>query len=460
VRSWGFANSWVFDHHTARFSINGWIWLVQRLFGTHPNGMYLTPLLASLAQVPLLYACGRALGVPAAGFAACLALLLFDPALDASSQLLPGIFQATYVLAALHALLCFARAPEQGRRWLCFAGAWLFAAYLAVVTTVYVFPGVALGAGAVRRSLRDAVWVFAVFAGLFVLETVGYALWSPYPFGQFQLILRTHTDVKPTTFLGLFERFLVLPPDWQIALAGWLLCGLAWLALRRSRQLPETRAPGSYALWLVPASGLAGMTLGVKHLNPIIPATDFSIRYCDVLMPLLALGLGCTSVWLARLVGRGRRLAYVPALGVLALLAATTGAWLFVSPARRVRPPGHRPTVARAERRDLAQPTDRRSKPLGSLPDEDADLHPVGLPGGAQPAGRGRAAATPPRQDARRIAHASLFLARRAGPGCGRARDQVAPVSADRRAPGCGTEARLAGVRRSGMRRRALLIHD
>ncbi|HKP61165.1 MAG TPA: hypothetical protein VJV78_30755 [Polyangiales bacterium] len=319
VRSWPFANTWVFDHHTARFSINVWIWMVQRLFGTHPNGMYLPPLLASLAQVPLLYACGRALGVPAAGFLACLLLLLFDPAHDASSQLLPGIFQATYVLAALHGVLRFARAPEQGRRWLWATGIWLFVAYLAMVTSVYVFPGVALGIWCVRRSVRDVAQVFGVFGALWLLETIGYALWSPYPLGQFQLILHTHTDVKPTTFFGLFDRFRALPHDWQGVLLTWLACAGAWLGFFRRRQPQQ---PGNYALWLVPASALAGITFGIKHLNPIIPATDFSVRYCDVLMPLVALGLGCTAAWLAELAGRRPR----PALAAFALVVAAGGA--------------------------------------------------------------------------------------------------------------------------------------
>src|ERR1700733_12547340 len=51
VRTWRYANPWVFDHHTARFSIILPIWVVQRALGPHPNGMYVLPVLAAVLQV-------------------------------------------------------------------------------------------------------------------------------------------------------------------------------------------------------------------------------------------------------------------------------------------------------------------------------------------------------------------------------------------------------------------------
>jgi hypothetical protein len=297
VKSQAYANPWVFDHHTARFAIILPIWIVQRIFGAHPNGMYVLPLLAAVAQVPLLWACARLLGSVWCGVMACLALLLFEPAADSASQLLPGIFQATYVLGALHSTLRFGLDPQPQRRWLVLAAAWLFAAYLSMVTTVYFFPGAALAIWLVRGRIGDVAVVFGILAAAFVLETIGYALFSPYPFGQFQLILHTHTDVKPIGFWGLFGRFAALPLDWRAMLATWLACGAAWFGLRRRSELRGYAR--AYALWLLPLSGLAGMTLGIKSLNPIIPATTFDARYCHVLIPLLALGIGATLVAVA-----------------------------------------------------------------------------------------------------------------------------------------------------------------
>ena len=314
LRSWAAENPWVFDHHTARFSINVPAWLALRLFGSHPNVMYVAPLAAALAQVPLLYGVGRALGLRWAGLLACLLLLVFEPMADAASQFLPGIFQATYLLGALHAVVRFD--CERRRRWAIAAGIWLFAAYLAMVTTVYVLPGFVLALWLPRRRSGDVAWALGAFAVLWAVETAGYALWSKYPFGQFQLILSTHTDVKPITFWGLFERYAALPPDWQLVLALWIVSAATLLPLRH-----RTR-PAAWALWLFPASLLLGMTFGVKHLDPLIPATDFSVRYCDMLMPMIALCLAtaaCTALQpLARRSAPGRA-------GVLLTAASLAG---------------------------------------------------------------------------------------------------------------------------------------
>jgi hypothetical protein len=323
VRTWQYANPWVFDHHTARFSVNVPTYLVQRVFGSHPNGMYLPPLLAAVAQAPLLYGCGRALGSRGLGVVAGCLTWLFEPAVDASSQLLPGVFQATYLLAAVLCCLRFAEEPGSRRSSLAWAGVWLFAAYLAMVTTVYALPGVALAIWLVRRRVLDAAIVLGGFAAWVGLETLGYALWTPYPFGQFQVILRTHTNVVPTTLLGLVLRTGNLPRDWLAVLAVWLLCALAFVALRRGAWLQPSR-PGRHALWLVPASVLAGMSIGIKRIQPIVPATEFRVRYYDVLVPLLALGLAALLVWSASWLLRRRPLPVrvAPALAGLGMLAS------------------------------------------------------------------------------------------------------------------------------------------
>jgi hypothetical protein len=328
VRSWRYANAWVFDHHTARFSINLPIWVVQRAIGSHPNGMYVLPLLAAIGQVPLLYACGLRLGARTIGVIAALLLLLFDPAADAASQLLPGIFQALYVLGSLACVLHFSSAAEPRRRWLVFAALWLFAGYLAMVTTIYVFPGVALAVWLRRGGRYDLAVFFGTFAALFALETLGYALWSPYPFGQFQLILHTHTDVRPTGWLGLFGRYAALPRDWRAVLVGWVVCAIAWLILRRSQWPQRQPLASSGSLWLFPASLLAGMTFGVKSLDPIIPATDFSVRYFDVLTPLIALGISSVFVSAGQNLRHGQTLRKTgPLLAAGSAFAIGASAW-------------------------------------------------------------------------------------------------------------------------------------
>jgi hypothetical protein len=288
VRSWSASNPWKFDHHTARFAINIPIWLSQRLLGTHPDVMYVAPLVASVLQVPLIYAIARMSSTRFVGVVACLLLLLFEPMVDASSQLLPGIFQGTYVLAASWAYMHFAVSSQASQRWLLAVGALLFVAYLSMVATVYFLPGFALAVWLVRRNARDAAVLLGSFAGLVALETAIYALFSSYKYGQFQIILATHTDVRPTTLLGLFRRYAVLSSQWRFAL---ITCSIASCVL-----LARARRPALVAIALVPASCLLGMTFGVKHIGPLIPATDFSIRYFDVLSPFVMLSV-CTAMW-------------------------------------------------------------------------------------------------------------------------------------------------------------------
>jgi len=294
IRSWRADNPWVYDHHTARFAVNIPAWVFQQLLGSHPNVMYAAPLFFSLLQIPWLYAIGLRLGSVAAAVIASIGLLLFESNLIASSQLLPGIFQATYLLAALHALIVFAGEPSRGR-WLLFAGGCLFAAYLSLVTTVYFLPGVALGVWGVRRKLLDVLRVCGVFVGLVLLETCAYALWSPFRYGQFQIIARTHTNVEPTTFFGLFSRFAELPLEWHIAIGLWLASCAALLQLRS----PAARLP-----FCLVASGLFGMAFGIKHLDPLVPALNFRTRYFDPLMPPIALCIGLALGVAVQRVGR------------------------------------------------------------------------------------------------------------------------------------------------------------
>ncbi len=334
VRTWAYDNPWIFDHHTARFSINVPIWLVQKLLGPHPNGMYVAPLLAAVVQAPLLYAGGVALGMRAAGVIACALVLVFEPMVDASSQLLPGIFQATYLLAALYALLRFARAPASRLLWL--SGCFLFLGHLAMLTTLFVLPGIAIGVWCVRRKLRDAGHVIGTFAVLVACETVAYAALSKYRFGQFQLVEATHTNVVATGFWGLFRRYTELSRDWQAVLVAFGVCVLGWLAIRIANR--RARNPGSEVLWLAPVSILAGMTFGVKGIDPIVPATTFRIRYFDVLVPLIALCLGVAMVGIARRLLGARTLPRSRVVLPLTAAVAIAGAGWFAS--TRYAPPG------------------------------------------------------------------------------------------------------------------------
>lgn len=291
VRGWDHGLPWVFDHHTARFTVNLPIYLTQRLLGTQVNVMYVAPLCMALLQVAALYACGRLLASRGVGIAAVATLLAFEPWTMAASRLLPGVFQTTYLVLALYGYARFAN--EKRRGWLLWLGACVLLAYEAMITTLYFVPGFVLAVWHLRRRwLDNGLWLAVLLAGM-AIETAGYAWLSEFPLGRLQIIQRSHSNVAPLELAGLFRRYAVLPLTWQLALGAGAGCAclLPWLS--RSRPL--------HGLCMLIATVLLATTFGVKQLDPLVPALNFRARYFDPLAPLLALAvLACAQRgWIA-----------------------------------------------------------------------------------------------------------------------------------------------------------------
>jgi hypothetical protein len=279
VRSWGRGLPWVYDHHTARFAVNVPIYVSQRVLGTHVNAMYAAPVTFALLQVALVYECGRRLCSRGVGIAAVAALLAFEPWAMAAGRLLPGVFQTTYVVLALLCYAQFARSAQ--RRWLVLLGVSMLLAYEAMITSLYFVPGFVLAVWWQRKRVTDNIyWFFVLLAGI-ALETALYAWLSDFPRGQLQIAGRTHINVEPITFWGLFQRYAVLPRVWQLGLfLGTVLTATApWL----------TRSRAVHGLCMVIGSVFIAMTFGIKQLDPLVPALNFRARYFDPLVPLLGI---------------------------------------------------------------------------------------------------------------------------------------------------------------------------
>jgi|GEM_PF-6963260 len=279
VRSWGHGLPWVYDHHTARFAVNVPIYLSQRLFGTHVNAMYVAPVAFALLQIVLVYECGRLMGSRGVGLGAAAGLLAFEPWAMAAGRLLPGVFQSTYLMLALLGYAQFARSVQ--RRWLLLLGLSTLLAWEAMITSLYFVPGFALAVWWLRRRVTDNIyWVIVLIAGI-ALETSLYAWLSDFPRGQLQVAGRTHTNLEPIAFWGLFQRYSTLPRVWQVGLFIGAACSAIAPWLTRSRAVT--------GLCMVIFTVFLAMTFGVKQLDPLVPALNFRARYFDPLAPLLAL---------------------------------------------------------------------------------------------------------------------------------------------------------------------------
>ena len=279
VRSWGHGLPWVYDHHTARFAVNVPIYLSQRLIGTHVNAMYTAPVAFALLQIALVYECGRRLSSRGVGLGAAALLFAFEPWAMAAGRLLPGVFQSTYLMLALLGYLQFAR--SQQRRWLVLLGLSVLLAYEAMITSLYFVPGFVLAVWWLRGRLTDNIYWLAVLLAGIALETALYAWLSDFPRGQLQVAGRTHNNVEPIAFWGLFGRYSALPRVWQLGLfVGAVLAACApWL----------TRSRAVQGLCLLIGTVFLAMTFGVKQLDPLVPALNFRARYFDPLAPMLAI---------------------------------------------------------------------------------------------------------------------------------------------------------------------------
>ena len=83
-------NSW--NHHTARFGIIIPVFLVQKVFGTHPVVYYIPTLIMSILLTFFLYKIGTKVHSRRAAFFSCIFLILFPQMVNAGSQILPGGF--------------------------------------------------------------------------------------------------------------------------------------------------------------------------------------------------------------------------------------------------------------------------------------------------------------------------------------------------------------------------------
>ena len=279
VRSWGRGLPWVYDHHTARFGVNVPIYFAQQLLGTELNAMYAAPVVFALLQVALVYECGRRLGSRGVGLGAVALLLAFEPWAAAAGRLLPGVFQSTYWVLALCCYVEFARSGR--RRWLLLLGLSMLLAYEAMLSSLYFVPGLLLAVWWLRGRVTDNAYWLIVFAVGVAIETALYAFLSDFPRGQLQVAARTHSNVEPLAFWGLFRRYVVLPRGWQVGLAvGACAAALApWL----------TRSRAVQGLCILTGTLFVAMTFGIKQLDPLVPALNFRARYFDPLAPLLAL---------------------------------------------------------------------------------------------------------------------------------------------------------------------------
>lgn len=303
-----------FDHHAARWGVNLPIAVAQALFGNAANVMYVPVLLFCVLQGLATYLLGVALGSRAIGVCAVVLFSVVPQMCYVGSELLPTIFESTYVVAACYALV---RALDaSGRRWLYVSLALTCGAYLAKETTVFFLPGMMLGFYLTRRKLAECAQYALGFVAFVGLETLIYRLVYGFRLGRLSIISGHHLInarlQRPIgSFWDLFERYLELSTGFRELFYLALLVSVTYVAWRRwgpvssAESLPtrQTNALRHGPLLIVMLgcwSYFFFSTFALKSLHPPQLAQPANQRYLFSAIPLLALLVSACGVQLAR----------------------------------------------------------------------------------------------------------------------------------------------------------------
>lgn len=307
-------------HRTTRFAIILPVALTQLILGSHPDVYYVTPVANSMLQAALLYLLGRRLRGRLAGFLAALGLTLFPYMIRAGSQVRPEVFSLTYVLAVLLFFLEYLTRDSREMGPLLWTAGFLFIAYEAKITNMYLAPGMFVAILLYKRKPSHAFLFAGLLAGLFLAETGVYAAVTPYKLGELQIIAVNHfhpDSVTVPSVGSLFQRYAspYLQFYWQLPFVLFGLAAAWYLVTGRDRRLSS--------LVLLSLSFFLCLTFEVKSLHPVTPAESFINRYFAAVLPPVFLVLACAvQEVVTRIVPRAHRRTAetsLPYIGVLVL---------------------------------------------------------------------------------------------------------------------------------------------
>lgn len=284
VRQWFWANDFShaqWNHHMARFGVNLWAFVSQWLFGNAPPVYYVAPIFAASIQAVLSYAVARRIAGVIAGLVAVVLLVTFAPMSRAGSQLLPGIFSGTYVMAGCWCFLQSIDTEERQSHWVVLAAVALFFAYLAKLPNLFFVPGFAFALWFAHRKLRLVALFLGVLALLFVCESLYYLSFTDY-WNRLDVIFSSHLSGKGPTRKGiqvLFQRYTSLPHGWRLVFfsfpAAWLSCA----AFARDRRVK--------GLCIIAGIFFLIKTFAIRGVSPIRLLELNHPRYLIVSVPLV-----------------------------------------------------------------------------------------------------------------------------------------------------------------------------
>ncbi len=281
---------WHWDHQSARFTQNLFIYLFQSLLGVSTSIYYLPTLTVAALQLFLLYSLGLLLQGRFVAVLSCLFLMLFTPMSEASTQILPAVYSSTCVLAALLFLLLSLRRPERELLFLPLSALALFFAYGAKVQSLFVLPAFVTVLWHYSGRRKQALCALLIpLAAFFLLETAFYMLFTDFSLGRLDVLRSSYGYsgklelIEIPGVMALFNRYTLLYGSWGNVFFVFLL-GFVIILSNRKFFSHELKAVLACVL-----SFLFCMTFALKDLSPPVPLIAFHRRYLLEIYPLLFL---------------------------------------------------------------------------------------------------------------------------------------------------------------------------
>ncbi|MBI9112716.1 hypothetical protein [Maridesulfovibrio ferrireducens] len=259
-------------HHTVRWAINMPLTLVLKMFGTTQANYYILPIFYSAISAILAFYTGTVLKDRRFGLLSALLLILYPKMTTMGSQLWPGLYEMTYLLGCVLALLCWRK--YGGWYLLALAGMLAGCAWGSRVTSIYYGPGILALLYLGKRRVKPILIFTAFFFFVLGLEWFYFYNATGNSLGRLGVITQTHVTqdlllVSVSQYLLNFLKLVKFRGLLLVVLAG--LAAAVWL-LKRGDENEKCIA----VLFL---GGLFFHVFMICNLNPLKLATPVGSRY-------------------------------------------------------------------------------------------------------------------------------------------------------------------------------------
>lgn len=271
-------------HHTTRWAINMPLFLLLKIFGTSSLNYYILPVLFSAISSVLAFYVGRHLRGKRFGLFTALLLVLYPKMTTMGSQLWPGLYEMTYLLGCVLALLVW----RKNGGWHLLALAALFAgcAWGSRVTSIYYGPGVLALLVLGRWKVRPVIIFSAFFFLVLGLEWFYFFSDTGNILGRFGIITQVHV-VRDELLVSVGQYLLNFTK--MIKFRGLLIVVLA--ALGVGIWLVRKGSDDEKCIAILYLGGLFFNIYMISSISPLKIAAPVGSRYLTSATPYMIMVL-------------------------------------------------------------------------------------------------------------------------------------------------------------------------